>query len=214
MGFREVKLWSRDVEVATSDDTVVMAGQLADNASRESRLRALAPRITAGLHRVDISGARVIAQWVRRHITYRQETPGVEVLQGPYTTLRYRVGDCDDLVILWVALCRAIGIDATFAGVKRQGADGYVHAIGYVPAQRTFYELTDDRTYGGRLLPIVFGQLPAGLVAVFYSSGDGRLLPAAGGGLAPNERVLGWVARPGVLFAALAGTLALLTWRS
>lgn len=214
MRFSGVKLWSQDIRVRSADDTVVLGGQIAQNSSREANLRALATRITHGLHRVDASGAATIAQWVRRHIEYRQETPGVEILNGPYTTLRYRVGDCDDLVILWVALCRSIGLDAHFAGVRREGTTNYVHAIGYVPGERTFYELTDDRRYGGKLLPVVMGHLPDGLEALFYSYEFESLQVATPGGVGVEQRALRWVDQPGVLFAAVAGAVALLTWRS
>lgn len=214
MMFSGVKLWSQDLQVRSADDTVVLGGQIAHNGSREANLRALATRITRGLHRVDASGAAAIAQWVRRHIEYRQETPGVEILNGPYTTLRYRVGDCDDLVILWVALCRSIGLDAHFAGVKRVGTENYVHAVGYIPGERTFYELTDDRSYGGQLLPVVMNHLPNGLEALFYSYESESLQLATPGGVGVEQRALRLIDKPGVLFAIVAGAVALLTWRS
>lgn len=177
-----VKLTHRDLEVPSADETVVLAGSIAHKYSRDGRLRALATRITRGLSRVDQDGALRIAQWVKRTIEYRQETPGVEILQGPYTTLHYQVGDCDDLVILWACLCLSIGIDARFAGVRKIGRPDYVHAIGYAPAQKCFYELTDDRAYGGRKLPIVQSDMARGYEALAYNPHANALECAQGGG--------------------------------
>lgn len=212
--FDDIKLRSRDFGVAHADDTVIVGGRLAHNASREARLRELATRITDGVIRVDINGAEAIARWVRKTIRYRQETPGVEILQGPFTTLRTRVGDCDDLVILWVALCRSIGIDAAFAGVRVKGTSDYVHAMGYLPADRTFVEVTDDRAYGGRRHPLLSGTLPNGHEAVHYDATSERLVAAPGGGAAVSKRAWRLVERPGFGLVAALGVLALLAWRS
>lgn len=212
--FDDIKLRARDLSVHSADETVVLAGQLAHRASRESRLRALATRITDRLIRVDVNGSAEIARFVRRAIRYRMETPGVEILQGPFTTLETKVGDCDDLVILWVALCRSIGIDATFAGVRQKGGTDYVHAIGYLPAEKTFVELTDDRVYGGRRQPLLSGSLPAGLEALYWSPVDGRLVLAQGGGASFTRGALRVVDRPGFGAVATLGVLALLLWRS
>lgn len=209
---REVKLWSKDIEVSSADDTVRLAGQIAHNASRDAKLRALATKITRNCTRIDVSGAYVIAQWVRKHIRYRQETPGVEILNGPYTSLKYRVGDCDDLVILWVALCRSIGIDATFAGVHRTGQPSYVHAIGYIPSERTFYELTDDRAYSGVLLPIVCARLPAGLEAVYCDATIGSLVHAPGGGTSVARKAVRFMDQPSFVWCAVAIGAALIAW--
>lgn len=211
---RTVSLWSRDLEVNSADDTVRLAGEIADNASRDTKLRALAADITRNCVRIDVSGAVTIARWVRKHIRYRQETPGVEVLQGPYTTLKYRVGDCDDLVILWVALCRSIGLDVAFSGVRRTGSKSYVHAIGYAPKERTFYELTDDRAYSGLMNPILTPRLPQGCEAVYWHAPTGDLVPAEGGGAPLGASAIRMIDRPGVVWGAIAAAAALIAWSS
>lgn len=212
--FDDIKLRARDLSVRSADETVVLAGQLSHRASRESRLRTLAARITDRLIRVDVNGSAEIARFVRRSIRYRMETPGVEILQGPFTTLQTKVGDCDDLVILWVALCRSIGIDATFAGIRQKGATDYIHAIGYLPNERTFVELTDDRIYGGKRQPLLYGKLPPGLEALYWSPLDGRLLPAEGGGAGFKQGALRLIDRPGFGAVATLSALAFLYWRS
>ena len=212
--FADVQIRARDLHVRDADATVAMAGRLAHDASRDHRLRELATRITAGVLRVDVNGEEAIGEWVRKTIRYRQETPGVEILQGPYTTLKTRVGDCDDLAILWVTLCRSIGIHATFAGVRAKGSSEYAHAMGYLPDERTFVELTDDRAYGGRRLPLLSGKLPAGYEALYYDEASERLRPALEGGAPAHRRAMRLIDRPGFGLAATAIVIGLLAWRS
>lgn len=175
-------------------------------------MRALATTITANCVRVDVSGPLAIAKWVRRHIRYRQETPGVEILQGPYTTLKTKVGDCDDVTILWVALCRSIGLDAAFAGVQQANTHDYVHAMGYMPEERTFYELTDDRAYAGAWLPYMTARLPGELRAVYWDSSTGNLLPAVGGGSLTSRRAVRTMDQPEFVWVAIAAAALLIAW--
>lgn len=201
----------KDVKVRTADETVVMAAQIADQYSRDTAIRELAARITDGLVRVDVSGPERIAKWVRMHIRYRQETPGVEILQGPYTTLKSRVGDCDDLVILWMCLCRSIGINAMFCGARYIGDEDYLHAIGYLPEHRVFYELTDDRAYGGKKTKIIQPLMPSGVEAVYHDLDQSGLQRAQGGGSIEGS-ALRWIDKPGAVVVAIAVVVGALLW--
>src|SRR6185503_12594383 len=85
-----------------------------------------------------------------------------EVLQGPLHTLAYKVGDCDDLAILWCALARSVGIDARFCGVASESdPETMVHAIGYDQGTGIHWELSQDHRWGGnRIQPLRFTTPP------------------------------------------------------
>ena len=204
----------RDLRLPSHEAVVELAGRHAHAQSLEPDLRRLAADLTQGLLRVDLRGAQAIARWIRGYIRYRQETPGVEVLQGAYTTLKHRVGDCDDLVLLWMALCRSVGIDATFVGVRRRGSTGFVHAVGYVPSLRMYYELTDDRRYGGRRAAIEQTTLPAGCEGLYWSPDDERLHLAVGGGPGWSNRAMSCVDVPLFPVVAIGVVAAVVLWRA
>jgi hypothetical protein len=139
-----------DSNTATPTDRVRIANELVHQKALDPPLRAVAQRIVANTRDIPHQGARDIARWVRKQIRYAQEAPGVEVLQGPYTTLRYGMGDCDDLAILWATLCRSIGLEAYVAGVaETTEPDSFYHAVGYDDDNGKHYELSRDHRYGG-----------------------------------------------------------------
>lgn len=208
---RPYQSWDR--QASDAQDVVRIAGEVAHESSKNADLRRVAGQICARLTRVDLTGAREIGAWVRKYVQYMQETPGVEVLQGPYTTLRSRVGDCDDLVILWAALCQSIGLDAQFAGVRVIGESEFMHAIGYLPMSRQFVELTDDRKYGGKRGALMQKALPAGCEAVYWHPLEERYIIAASGGPSVSTMAGSLVDRPGFPLFAVMAVSALLLWR-
>jgi hypothetical protein len=165
--------------------SVRIANEIADRASQEVAIRALAATIVGGCNNIPQDGPRLIAAWVRANILYTQETPGKEILQGPMGTLPWHLrvtnppeltlsgahslgevhqfrgagtGDCDDLATLWAALCRAVGLRAFVVGMGRENALGFFHAIGM--CNGTFYELSLDQTYGADKRPIIIERMP------------------------------------------------------
>jgi hypothetical protein len=141
-------------------ETVEVANQLAQRFSQDAPMRALAARILEGCQDVHGEGPPRIAKWVRENVMYLQETPSVEILQGPYTTLPAGLaigsfvfegtgaGDCDDLSILFATICRAAGLEGFVAGLAwEKDPDDFFHAVGY--CNGNFYELSKDQPYGG-----------------------------------------------------------------
>lgn len=124
------------------------ANRLAHEFAKEPALRVLAAQICETVDDIHGSGALRIAEWIRQHIRYMQEAG--EIIQGPFHTLALRIGDCDDLVTLWVCLCRSIGIEAVLVGMcqKGQKKPPFAHAVGMAGGR--LYELTDDRQYSMR----------------------------------------------------------------
>lgn len=57
--------------------------------------------------------AQALSDWIRSEIRYVREAG--EQLQTPFQTLRARIGDCDDLVILAAALATSIGLRWRYA---------------------------------------------------------------------------------------------------
>jgi len=130
-------------------DHIKIANEMAARYALDAPIRRAAARILEGCTNIPVSGPRQIALWIRKNLTYQQEAPGVEIVQGPYHTLRYGVGDCDDLALTMATLCRAAGIRAYLCGVgKAPTASRFLHAICWVPGVGHF-ELSDDRNYGG-----------------------------------------------------------------
>lgn len=148
----------------TTRQTVQAANQIAQVRSMDAPIRALACKIVGNMNHAPSEAPMRIAVWIRENVRYTQETPMVEILQGPYRTLGDTVrvqtpmgpfqfrgtgtGDCDDLSILFACLCRSIGIQAYLAGIaKSNKPDSFFHAMGYCNGQ--FYELSKDAPYGG-----------------------------------------------------------------
>jgi transglutaminase-like putative cysteine protease len=57
--------------------------------------------------------AKSLFVWLKENIQY-QSHPNNEGVQSAATTLRNKVGDCDDLSFLYISLCRALDIPARF----------------------------------------------------------------------------------------------------
>jgi len=164
------------------EDNVRAANEMAYRFAADAPIRGLAMRIIGQTDNVFRDGPPRIARWIVENVRYGQESPGIEVLQGPYTTLppgieigdfRFGgigVGDCDDLALLFATLCRAAGIEAFFAGVAELPYNGsFVHAIGYCAANQRFYELSKDEPYGGLPnKPLEMAGVPLGQAAFCY----------------------------------------------
>lgn len=167
---------------ANPEDTVRMCNELAQESSSHPQLRRLAASLVRSSKDVPREGPTLIGRWIRANIVYTQETVGEEILQGPHTTLQAGTGDCDDLSILWATLCRSVGLDAYVVGLRRKGAPGFFHAVGY--ADGLYYELSRDETYGGPVRGLRMNGLPAGTTAFTYDplSKEDRELGMAFGG--------------------------------
>lgn len=152
----------------------MLANQLALEGATEPVVRRAALQALLGCRDVPRLGGEQIARWIRKHIEYSMEAPGVEVLQGPLHTLSYRVGDCDDLAILWCAMARSVGINARFCGVGEDSdPETMVHAIGYDQDTGLHWELSQDHRWGGaRFQPLRF-QTPRGYFTLWWSPEPG-----------------------------------------
>jgi hypothetical protein len=153
----------RDAMITTRQ-SVQIANQIAHDRSKDAPIRALGSSIIGDLTHAKSEIPMRIALWIRENVKYTQETPLTEVLQGPYRTLGGNIsvvtpmgpfkfngtgtGDCDDLSILFAALCRSVGIEGFLAGIAKSGSpDNFFHAMGY--CNGLFYELSKDAPYGG-----------------------------------------------------------------
>jgi len=165
----------RDVDLSPWE-RIAQANQMALEAAKDPYIRQAAVEALRGCQDVPNKGGEHLAKWVRKNITYAAEAPGVEVLQGPFTTLALRTGDCDDLSITWAALARSVSIDAYVAGIAEQSdPEGLVHAVGYDQGKNTHWELSLDRRWGGPLLQPLAFTLPDGYLSVWWSPEAHRL---------------------------------------
>lgn len=168
-------------------DRLRMAQQLVHEASKDPAVRRAALDALRGCPNVPQGGAAWLARWVRANVQYSEEAPRSELLQGPFETLVYQVGDCDDLVILWASLARSVGLDCWFAGVAAdEEPDVLRHAVGWCEGQG-YVELSRDRRWGGPWVQPLAFRLPAGYHAIVWSPEPGarwRLDRGDGRGLA------------------------------
>lgn len=159
-------------------ETLQIAQEIAAFHARDSRAFELGARILWHCKDVYRDGPVEIARWIRANVRYMMEPPDTEVLRGPWDTLRHRLGDCDDLAILWCTLCRAVGIDAYVAGIGRSlDASDTVHAMGAVPSSGLLVELVEAPHYGFPIGPVV-ATVPTGHHAMIWQ-GD-RVRPMTG----------------------------------
>lgn len=184
---RGVKHQYRDMKM-TPEQNVKVANEMALKFSPDAPLRGLAMRIIGETDNVFRDGPPRIANWIVTNVRYGQESPGIEVIQGPYTTLPpgiiigdfkfggIGVGDCDDLALLWATLCRAAGIEAFFCGICDGPFNGsFMHAMGYCGANGKFYELSKDEPYGGvPNKPVEMAGIPLGQSAYYYDAVAGQ----------------------------------------
>ena len=127
---------------------VIRANQLAREASMDTLMRELGAAICGPNCNIQKDGYRRIALWIRKNCRYVQESYGIEKLQGPYSTLRSRVMDCDDGAILWATLCRAIGLNAVAVGIG-EGPENLGHMVGMNADTGRLYELSTGEGYEG-----------------------------------------------------------------
>ncbi len=162
----------RSVDVRmTPRASVRLANQLAHRAALEPHVRALAASIVSDLDDVPGEGPRAIGHWIRENIQYTKEAVGREILQGPNHTLSTRTGDCDDLAILFAALCQSIGLRAGVVGLRHKRAKGFFHAVGWAHGQ--MYELSKDHTYGpaSEPRPLLMTGVPDGVEGYTFDAG-------------------------------------------
>lgn len=170
--------------VLSTHDTVRIANEIAQTRSLDAPIRALSSDIVGDIKHAKTDIPERVALWIRENVKYTQETPMVEVLQGPYRTLGGKIyvntpmgpfrfngtgtGDCDDLSILFATLCRSLGLEAFLVGVaKIDNPDSFFHAMGYYNG--VFYELSKDKPYGGVGDSRVASEVPyAGIIGLIY----------------------------------------------
>lgn len=155
-------------------DRVRLANEMALRFAMDAPLRKLAAVIVKDAWSVTVQGAPKIARWIRGAFQYTLEAPGVEILQGPYTSLKTRVADCDDATILWVTLTRSIGLQTYFCGVGRVSSpEVLLHAVGFDMVTGRLYELINDEPYSGCVAGLEF-SLPEGFFAIYWSPEPGQ----------------------------------------
>ena len=99
----------------------------------DRQIRQLAQRLKdeAG----DVQTARAMFDWVREHVKYR-----LDKYRGARFALTEKIGDCEDMSALFIALCRVVGIPARLVWVEGhayaefflEDADGHGY---WIPAQ-------------------------------------------------------------------------------
>lgn len=108
--------------------------------------------VSASRDRDVVGAARVLLEWVRRSVRYQQDPVGCELVQSPQVTLETRVGDCDDMATLLVALAGAVGIVGRFVAMSER-ADGifsHVYAELLTPRGWLGADPTEPRPLGWR----------------------------------------------------------------
>ncbi len=83
----------------------------------------------------DVRTARAIFDWVREHVKYR-----LDKYRGARFALTEKIGDCEDMSALFIAMCRIVGIPArlvwveghAYAEIFLEDADNHGH---WIPAQ-------------------------------------------------------------------------------
>ena len=161
----------QDIVGLTPWERVALAQRMAMSFASDAPMRVVAGTVCRTCRNIPREAPMRIARYVRNKIRYGQENPGVEVLQGPYHTLRYRVADCDDAALLWTVLCRALGMQAFFAGVGEIGSPYLIHAVGCIADTGELFELVRDKQYRGFEDGPVF-RLPDYAYVVIYDPAE------------------------------------------
>jgi len=162
-----------DSETMSPFDRVRVANEIAIRSAMDAPLRRLAAVIVRDAWNIPKQAGTKIARWIRTSFQYTLEAPGVEILQGPYTSLKTRVVDCDDAAILWQSLTRSIGLQTYFCGVGQiSKPDVLLHAIGHDPTIGKLFEVVSTEAYSGEVTNLEF-QLPAGFFAIYWSPEPG-----------------------------------------
>ena len=156
-------------------DRIRIANDLAVSGSIDPELRGLARQILAKARNIPTEAPRLFQRWIFANLTYLQESPGVELLQGVKTTARNRTVDCDCASIYWAALMRAVGLRAFVAGIGRLDRwPSLSHAVGLDATTGILWELSDERRYSGKR-PVELFTLPPGHFAVYHTNENGAL---------------------------------------
>ena len=168
----------QDYTDAVPLDRIKLASEQIHRASIDPLLRPVAVNILKGkppfgksrkARNVPKDAPKIFADWIRGSFDYAQESPGVEILQGPHTSLHTRVIDCDDGAILWATLMRLVGLDGELVGVaKGESPWVFYHAVGLDKTTGLTYELSMDGWYGGSGNRSRQFRTPRGSVTVFY----------------------------------------------
>lgn len=168
-------LVAEDYVGVTPIGRVQIANELIASTALDWRARRMAGQILRHVKNVPNEGPSHLARWVRTNILYLREAPGVEILQGLFTTSAARVGDCDDLSIMWASLLRSAGIPAFLVGIGWTSEPRVLqHAIGRDGNTGILYELTDDSSYGGPFGNGIFFRRKNGMFLVYYDPSEGH----------------------------------------
>lgn len=119
----------RTVEFASPDEKAQWLDAMATVDSRVPYVRSFAVRFAKDptISPNDYEGlARQIHRFVRDSIKYVPD-PQWEELADTETMLRRGYEDCDGKARAFVALCRAVGIDARIRPIYAQGTDDFIH---------------------------------------------------------------------------------------
>lgn len=182
----------QDYTDAVPLDRIKLASEQIHRASIDPLLRPVAVNILKGkppfgksrkARNVPKDAPKIFADWIRGSFDYAQESPGVEILQGPHTSLHTRVIDCDDGAILWATLMRLVGLDAELLGVaKSESPWVFYHAVGLDKRTGLTYELSMDGWYGGSGNRSRYFRTPGDSVTVYYDPARGGYFISPGYG--------------------------------
>lgn len=93
----------------------------------------------------ELSELNALFSYVKDNIRYTRDVNGFETLADPVTTMRRRVGDCDDKATLLATLAESVGFPTRFVLTSQEGDRDYSHVhaqifvstIGWIDADCT-----------------------------------------------------------------------------
>lgn len=106
--------------------------------------------------------------FVRDGIRYRHDPSGVEEISDAAQVLDEGQGDCDDKIALFVALCRAVGVEARARPIVDKRGFEHVQAVTRFPFSDehpnalTLHEEGDTLSRGWLIAELIVQQLPLG----------------------------------------------------
>lgn len=114
--------------------TARVMAELAADYRTSPMVRNAAAEATRGVnHRDQKAMAEAIRLYVERHVEYRKDPEGVELVQTPEVTLSNRIGDCDDQATLVAAMLGSVRVGHIgFALAKLHGQTGYGHVLAVI----------------------------------------------------------------------------------
>ena len=157
-------------------DRIKIGNSIAMRTALDAPIRGLAGQLLSRCRNIPKHGGQIVQKWIRdkRNFTYLMESPSVELLQGPYTSLYNRVLDCDCAAILWTALTRSAGLRTFMVGIGRiDEFPNLVHAVGWDADQGKHFELVDDRAYKQGLFQPKCFEKPPGFFGLAWSNEPG-----------------------------------------